>query len=136
MLRSKFFTKPQMKNPDLKSAKSECEISKKYELTDTGENVLKWTPVFSTRRWVILVARTRRQKREENSVVALLSLLNVFACGQVSSPRLYRLSKIQSLIYYLLAIHDNFGRLYTNFRHFCKKKLWVNWLLSNNISDN
>ena len=31
------------------------------------------------------------EKREENSVVALRSLLNLFACGQVSSPRLYRL---------------------------------------------
>ena len=37
-------------------------------LTDTGETVQKWTRVFSTRRWVILVARTRRKKREENSV--------------------------------------------------------------------
>ena len=59
-------------------------------LTDTGANVRKWTRVFSTQRWVILVARTRRKKKEENSVVALRSLLNVFACGQVSSPRLYR----------------------------------------------
>ena len=41
---------------------------KKVVLTDTGENVQKWTRVFSTRRWVILVARTRRKKREENSV--------------------------------------------------------------------
>ena len=58
--------------------------------TDTGENVQKWTRVFSIRRWVILVARTR-QKKQENNVVALRSLLNVFACTQVSSPRLYRL---------------------------------------------
>ena len=48
-------------------------------LTDTGENVQKWTRVLSTRRWVILVARTRRKKTK------------VFAYGQVSSPRLYRL---------------------------------------------
>ena len=40
----------------------------KFNLTDTGENVQKWTRVFSTRCWVILVARTRRKKREENSV--------------------------------------------------------------------
>ena len=33
-----------------------------------GETVQKWTRAFSTRRWVILVARTRRKKREENSV--------------------------------------------------------------------
>ena len=34
-------------------------------LTDTDKNVQKWTRVFSTRRWVILVAR---KKREEKSV--------------------------------------------------------------------
>ena len=39
----------------------------RLSLTDTGENVQKWTRVFSTRRWVILVARTRRENREENS---------------------------------------------------------------------
>ena len=37
-------------------------------LTDTGEKFQNWTRVFSTRRWVILVARKRRKKREENSV--------------------------------------------------------------------
>ena len=58
-------------------------------LTDTGENVQTWTRVFSTRRWVILVARTRRKKREKIAC----PLLDVFACGQVSSPRLYRLTK-------------------------------------------
>ena len=40
----------------------------------------------------MLVARTRRKKKE-NNVVALRSFLNVFACGQVSSPRLYRLKE-------------------------------------------
>ena len=38
-----------------------------FSLTNTGKNAQKWTRVFSTRRWVILVARTRR-KKEENSV--------------------------------------------------------------------
>ena len=37
-------------------------------LTNTGENVQKWTRVFSTRRWAILVARTRRKNRERKSV--------------------------------------------------------------------
>ena len=37
-------------------------------VTKTGENVQKWTRIFSSRRWVILVARTRRKKREENTV--------------------------------------------------------------------
>ena len=57
--------------------------------TDTGENVQKWTQVFSTRRWVILVARTRRKKEKKITC----PLLDVFACGQVSSPRLYRLNQ-------------------------------------------
>ena len=56
-------------------------------LTDTGENVQKWTRVFSTPRWVVLVARTRRKKKKKIAC----PLLDVFACGQVSSPRLYRL---------------------------------------------
>ena len=55
--------------------------------TDIGENVQKWTRVFSTRHWVILVARTRRKKEKKKAC----PLLDVFACGQVSSPRLYRL---------------------------------------------
>ena len=37
-------------------------------LTDTGENVQKWTRIFSTRRWVILVARMRRKKKENTRV--------------------------------------------------------------------
>ena len=37
--------------------------------------------------WLILVTRTRRKKRRKYSC----PLLDVFACGQVSSPRLYRL---------------------------------------------
>ena len=41
------------------------------------------------------LSHTRRSDAMEirglNSVVALRSILNVFACGQVSSPRLYRL---------------------------------------------
>ena len=35
---------------------------KTHELNDTSEFSPKWTRVFSTRRWVILVARTRRKK--------------------------------------------------------------------------
>ena len=59
----------------------------KIYLADTSENVQKWTRVFSTRRWVILVARTRRRKEKKIA----RPLLDVFACGQLSSPRLYRL---------------------------------------------
>ena len=44
-------------------------IIKLMHLTDTGENVQKWTRVFSTRRWVILVARTRRKKKKKNTCV-------------------------------------------------------------------
>ena len=49
----------------------ETEIFEKkflVTLTDTAENVQKWTRVFSTRRWVILVARTRRKKEENTRV--------------------------------------------------------------------
>ena len=67
----------------------ECHQRQPQVLTDTGENGQKWTRVFSS--------HTRRsdasEKREENSVVALRSLLIIFACGKVSSPRLYRLRK-------------------------------------------
>ena len=56
-------------------------------LTDTGEFAPKWTRIFSTRRWVILVARTRRKKRKKYWRL----LWCKFACGQVSGPRLYRL---------------------------------------------
>ena len=66
------------------------EISEIPHLTDTGENAKKWTRVFSTQRWVILVARTRRKKDKKIAC----PLLDVFACGQVSSPRLYRLKNI------------------------------------------
>ena len=38
------------------------------DLTDTGQNVQKWTRVFSTRRWVILFARTRRKNRRKYRV--------------------------------------------------------------------
>ena len=62
-------------------------FSKNVALTDTRENVQKWTRVFSTRRWVILVARPRRKKEKKIA----FPLLDVFACGQFSSPRLFRL---------------------------------------------
>ena len=35
-------------------------------LTDTDENVQKWTRVVSTRRWVILVARSCLKREEKN----------------------------------------------------------------------
>ena len=41
-------------------------------LTDTGENVQKWTRVFSTRRWVIHVARARRKKRRKYRALACI----------------------------------------------------------------
>ena len=57
-------------------------------LTDKGENVQKWTRIFSTRRWVILVARKRRKKEKKIACPPL----DVFACRQVPSLRLYRLT--------------------------------------------
>ena len=55
-------------------------------LTDTGENVQKWTRVFSTRR--------KKVKK------IACPLLDVFACGQVSSLRLYRL-RVNYILYQL-----------------------------------
>ena len=52
-------------------------------LTDTGEFALKWTRVFSTRR-----SEASEKKRKKYSC----PLWCKFACGQVSSPRLYRLT--------------------------------------------
>ena len=52
---------------------------------------------------VILVARTRRKKIEENSV----DILAKFACGQVSSPRLYRLNKNWIFFNKLKALETN-----------------------------
>ena len=55
-----------------------------------------------------VLSHTRRsdasEKREENSVVALRSLLDVFACGQVSSPRLYRLRFFAMEMFFLLHV--------------------------------
>ena len=59
-----------MFTPWLKSINKMSQISHIPEIsiilvsfTNTGENVQKWTRVVSTRRWVILVARTRQKKR-------------------------------------------------------------------------
>ena len=57
------------------------DFKHKFSLTDTGENVAK-----SGREYFRLGARTRRKKEKKIAC----SLLDVFACGQVSSPRLYR----------------------------------------------
>ena len=52
-------------------------------LTDTGENVQKWTRVFSTRRWVILVTRTRR-KENSGSTFGQIRLRTSFESSPVS----------------------------------------------------
>ena len=65
-----------------------------FQLTDKGENVQKGTRIFSARRWFILVAR-KRQKKEKKIACPLLDVFAFnsiqISCGQVSSPRLYRL---------------------------------------------
>ena len=87
-------------------------LIKAYSSTDTGENVKKWTRVFSTRRWVILVARTRRKKRRkilvstfgrfrlwtsfESSPVSVSLYSPVFAC--IRLPILLICKKIVKLI--------------------------------------
>ena len=61
-------------------------ISLFSSLTDTGENVQKWTRVFSTRRWVNLVARMRRKKRRKilDSTFGRFCLWTSFESSSVS----------------------------------------------------
>ena len=63
-------------------------------LTDTGENVQKWTRVF----FDSALSHTRRSVASEKKKKIACPLLDVFACGQVSSPRLYRFNKIYEII--------------------------------------
>ena len=85
---SKIFWMPKITHPqNFWYLAKRLNSNKNSYLTDTGENVQKWTRLISTRRWVVLVARMSRKKRRKYS----RPLLDVFACGQVSSPRLYRL---------------------------------------------
>ena len=94
-------------------------------LTDTGENFQKWTRVFSTRRWVISVARTSRKKEKKIT----RPLLDGFAWGQVWSSRLYRL---KYSLYKHLNHHENmiFTRIvFTYYR----EKLQSSFFLSNKI---
>ena len=83
------FNLTEVNNFTMKSRQLVNYLANEIDLTDTGENVQKWTRVFSTRLWVILVARTRRKKQKK----IVCPLLDVFAYGQVSSPRLYRLNE-------------------------------------------
>ena len=93
---------------------SELFLSVAYRLTDKGVNVQKWTRVFSTRRWVILVVRTRRKKEK----IIACPLLDVFDCGQVSNPRLYRLKIMLEKL---------------RPKNKCWKYSWENWALKNYI---
>ena len=93
-------------------------------LTDIDENVQKWTRVFSTRRWVNLVARTRGKKKEKKKACPLL---DAFPSGQVSSPRLYRL---------MLELIDfkNLNNLFTNEKRF-SLFLFFSKILALNVFD-
>ena len=64
---------------------SQTRIPLNLTSTDTGGNVQKWTRLFSTRRWVVLVARTRR--KEEKKILTS-------ALGQI---RLYRLTILMNV---------------------------------------
>ena len=52
---------PKIKNPGMKFPNEKSWYLLKL-LIDTGEYVQKWTRVFSTQHWVIIVARMRRKK--------------------------------------------------------------------------
>ena len=69
-------------------------------LTDTGENVQKWTRVFFIRRWVILVARTPWKKREENNVSTFgrFRLWTSFESSPVSVKCTFRKWKITNIL--------------------------------------
>ena len=56
------------------------------KLTDTDEFAQKWTLVFSTRRWAILVARMRRKKEKKilASTLVQIRLLTSFESQLVS----------------------------------------------------
>ena len=62
---TKLFEYSALKNDTLNMVISISWV-KFWVLTDTGEFAPKWARVFSTRRWVILFARMRRKKKEEN----------------------------------------------------------------------
>ena len=75
-------------------------------LNDPGEFAPKWTRVFTTRRWVILVARTRRKKIEENTDVHFsanspVDKFRVLACiGKATLSRRLRNIQINLSIFY------------------------------------
>ena len=115
-------------------------------LTDTGANVQKWTQVFSTRRWVIQYdsysSHIRRSDASEKKRRRKYSrpLLNVFACGQVSSPRLYRLSQIYVDLGKSAIVNDFFFVARINdFKNSCRKDaamatawgLYLRWKILN-----
>ena len=58
-------------------------------LSNTGESVQKWTRIFSTRRWVIFVARTRRKKKKKilPSTFGQIHLWTSFESSPVSVNR-------------------------------------------------
>ena len=81
MTRFIFFLRPLHLNEGLKNSEST-----KLALTDTGEFAPKWTRVFSTRRRVILVARTRRKKEKKilASTLAQIRLWTSFGSSHES----------------------------------------------------
>ena len=85
-------------------------------LTDTGENVQKWTRLFSTRRLGILVARTRREKREENSLSTFgrFRLWTSFDSSPVSvkiNLKIGHFSRVFQPIFKLRVVKYNFPEL-------------------------
>ena len=87
----------------------------KIILTDTGENVQKWTRVFSTRRWVILVARTRRKKRRKilASTIGRFRLWTSFESSPVSvKTSLLKIiyQKLNKNLVFQIDIYKTFGK--------------------------
>ena len=62
-------------------------LEKIFNLTLTGEYVQKWKRVF----FDSALSQTRRSDASKKEKKITCPLLDMFACGQVSSPRLHRL---------------------------------------------
>ena len=90
-------------------------------LTDTGENVQKWTRGFSTRRWVILVARKRRKRRKKREENSMSTFERFRLWTSFESPPVSVNSPLKDVRFSQILFHRNLGqnRFFTrrNFRY-------------------
>ena len=83
---------------------SPVSIGRKYKikdlslLTDTVSAIQAKRPIVDTSIFDSALSHTRRSDASKKEKKKARPLLNVFACGKVSSPRLYRLNIILFLL--------------------------------------